>query len=44
MRVLATIDDPQVVRRILTHLGLPADAPTRCPSRDPPPVGWVEPP
>jgi hypothetical protein len=26
MRVIATIDDPRVVRRILTHLGLLGDA------------------
>ena len=26
MRVIATIDDPRVVRRILTHLGLLRDA------------------
>jgi hypothetical protein len=30
MRVIATIDDPRVVRRILTHLGMLGDAgPTR---------------
>ncbi len=35
MRVLATIDDPQIVRRILTHLGLAGDTgpPTGSPSR-----------
>jgi hypothetical protein len=27
MRVLATIDDPSVIRKILTHLGLPTDVP-----------------
>jgi hypothetical protein len=26
MRVLATIDDPSVIRKILTHLGLPTEA------------------
>ncbi|HKA27831.1 MAG TPA: hypothetical protein VKH82_00545 [Candidatus Binatia bacterium] len=26
MRVLATIEDPVVVRKILTHLGLPTEA------------------
>jgi hypothetical protein len=26
MRVIATIDDPLIVRRILTHLGLAGDA------------------
>jgi hypothetical protein len=27
MRVVATIEDPAVIRKILTHLGLPADVP-----------------
>jgi len=39
MRVVATIDDPVVIRRILTHLGLP----TAVPSPRPPPAdlfGW----
>jgi hypothetical protein len=27
MRVVATIEDPVVIRRILTHLGLPTDVP-----------------
>ncbi len=26
MRVVATIEDPVVIRRILTHLGLPTEA------------------
>jgi len=26
MRVVATIEDPVVLRRILTHLGLPTEA------------------
>jgi len=36
MRVVATIDDPRVVRRILTHLGLVGDAgpPPHPPVRD----------
>jgi hypothetical protein len=33
MRVLATIDDPRVVRRILMHLGMLGDA---GPPPDPP--------
>jgi hypothetical protein len=33
MRVAATIEDPVVIRKILTHLGLPADVP---PPRPPP--------
>ncbi len=27
MRVIATIDDPVVIRKILTHLGLPTEPP-----------------
>jgi len=27
MRVVTTIDDPGVIRRILTHLGLPTEVP-----------------
>jgi hypothetical protein len=33
MRVVATIEDPVVIRKILTHLGLPTDVP---PPRPPP--------
>ena len=39
MRVVATIDDPVVIRRILCHLGLP----TAAPAPRPPPsdlFGW----
>ena len=36
MRVIATIDDPVVIRKILTHLGLPTELPaSRPPPRDP---------
>jgi len=31
MQLIATIDDPAVVRRILTHLGLPTDVPAARP-------------
>jgi hypothetical protein len=35
MRVVATIEDPVVIRKILTHLGLPTDVPApRPPPRD----------
>jgi hypothetical protein len=39
MRVVATIEDPLVIRRILTHLGLPTEA---SPPRPPPAdlFGW----
>ena len=38
MRVIATIEDPAVIRRILTHLGLPVDQ--SVPARAPP--NWGE--
>jgi hypothetical protein len=36
MAVIATIDDPVVVRKILTHLGLPRDGGEPDPARPPP--------
>jgi hypothetical protein len=36
MVLLATIEDPPIVRRILGHLGLPTDVPKPCPARSPP--------
>ena len=36
LRLLALIEAPRVIRRILTHLGLPTDVPEPRPARDPP--------
>jgi hypothetical protein len=36
MRLIATIDDPGVVGRILRHLGLPSTIPLPAPARAPP--------
>ena len=36
MRLLATIEDPQVIRTILAHLGLPTEVPFLSPPRPPP--------
>jgi hypothetical protein len=36
MVLIATIEDPAVVRRILTHLGLPTEMPEARPARPPP--------
>ena len=36
MRLIATIEDPRVIRQILAHLGLPTEGPDPCPSRPPP--------
>jgi hypothetical protein len=36
MRVIATIKDPLVIRKILEHLGLPFEPPKRMPPRAPP--------
>jgi hypothetical protein len=33
MRLVATIEDPAVIRTILRHLGLSADVPERLPGR-----------
>ena len=35
-RLIALIDDPRVIRRILCHLGLPTDVPAARPPRAPP--------
>jgi hypothetical protein len=43
LRLLSLIHQPAVIRRILTHLGLPPDAPAFHPSRDPPEPAWMEP-
>ncbi len=37
MRLIATIEDPRLIRRILAHLELPPEGPTACPARPPPP-------
>ncbi len=36
MRLLATMEGPRVIRRILVHLGLPTEPSDPCPSRPPP--------
>ena len=36
LRLIALIEDPRVIHRILTHLGLPTDLPEPRPARDPP--------
>jgi Putative transposase/Transposase zinc-binding domain len=36
MSVIATIDDPRVIRKILDHLGLPTEVPQPRPARPPP--------
>jgi hypothetical protein len=33
LKIIAAIVDPQVIEKILTHLGLPARAPPRAPAR-----------
>ena len=33
MKIIAAIEDPAVIAKILTHLGLPARAPPRSPAR-----------
>jgi hypothetical protein len=36
LRLIATIEDPTVVTRILRHLGLPTELPDLYPARPPP--------
>ena len=36
VRLIATIDDREVIEKILRHLGLPVDPPVPTPARDPP--------
>ena len=36
MRLLATIEDPQGIRKILAHLGLPTEVPVLSPPGPPP--------
>lgn len=41
MRLIATIEDPQVIRKILAHLGLSTEIPRPCPPW-PPPAGSAD--
>ena len=36
LELIALIEDPRVIRRILNHLGLPAEVPVPRPARSPP--------
>ena len=36
MRLIAVLTDPDLVERVLAHLGLPTDIPTAAPARAPP--------
>jgi len=38
LRLLASIDDPAVIEKILRHLGLPVDRPAAAPARV---MGWL---
>jgi hypothetical protein len=42
MELIATIDDPAIVRKILAHLGLPTEVPVARPARPPPDRGGAE--
>jgi hypothetical protein len=43
LRLTALIHQPDVIRRILTHLGVSAEVPRFQPSRAPPEPVWMEP-
>jgi hypothetical protein len=38
LRLIATVEEPAIVDRILRHLGLPTDVPVLLPARPPPAV------
>ena len=38
MKIIAAIEDPHVIKKVLSHLGLPTKAPTPWPARGPPPA------
>ena len=38
MKILSAIEDPKIIKKILTHLGLPSVAPTPWPPRGPPEI------
>jgi hypothetical protein len=42
MRVVAAIDDPPLVQKILAHLGLPTERPVIAPARSPPRLDFDE--
>ena len=42
MRVIAAIDDPPLVEKILAHLGLPTERPVIAPARSPPQIDFDE--
>jgi hypothetical protein len=41
LRLVACIDDPNTITKILTHLGLPTDVPPIAPARSPPQTEFV---
>jgi hypothetical protein len=43
LELIALIEDATVIRRILSHLGLPTDVPSARPARPPPPQGRSDP-
>jgi len=44
LELIAVIEDPTVIRRILSHLGLPTEVPAARPARSPPlPIGGTDP-
>lgn len=40
MRIIAAVEDPKVIKKILDHLGLPSTPPFARPARGPPLVAW----
>lgn len=42
MRIIAAVEEPEVIKKILDHLGLPSTAPQIKAARGPPPEVWHE--
>jgi len=38
--LIACVDAPEAISKILTHLGLPTEAPRLAPARSPPQIEW----
>jgi uncharacterized protein YbaR (Trm112 family) len=42
LRLIALIEQPSVINRVLRHLGLPAELPVPRPARPPPDQAWLD--
>jgi hypothetical protein len=42
LRLIALIEQPAVIKRLLRHLGLPTELPVPRPARPPPDQAWLD--